>query len=96
MFGRPGVSKRLERLEEDLRSLRSDLKSLELEWSDVYDKIRKSMGRIVKSRAIMEAAEAKTNGDGEASGEVLPAPEGNFTPRQRALQQQILRRRVGI
>lgn len=86
---------RLKRLEEDLEKLRHDFHLLELEWDEAYDKIRKAMGRIVKSRAIVEAAEEREPTDGTAP--TAGRNVGGFlTERQKRAQQEILRRRAGI
>lgn len=91
-----GTKRRIEELEEGLKRVTRDLQALELEWGNVYDKLRKAMGRIVKSRAIIEAK--------EPDQEPVPvAPQvvgrghvgGLLTDRQRDIQQQILKRRAG-
>lgn len=85
------------RLEEDLRRLERDFKALELEWGDVYDKLRKAMGRIVKSRAIIEAREDGREGAEAPVPEAQPSSSGHLlTPRQMTIQQQILKRRAGL
>lgn len=93
-----GDTRRITRLEDDFRALAADFKGLELEWTNVYDKLRKVMGRVVKSRAIIEANE---NGEAVQTGALSalttasgPA-SGLLTDRQKAIQQQILRRRAG-
>lgn len=90
-----GASRRLQALEEDFQKLHRDFLSLELEWSNVYDKLRKVLGRVVKSRAIIEQAE------GQEAVEQPPIPtmgtgvHGLLTPHQRQIQQNILKRRAG-
>lgn len=87
-----GVPKRLNELEESLLQLQRNFRALELEWGDVYDKLKRRMGRIEKSRAIMERVEG-TNGE-----EVVAEPQQHslLTPRQHQIQQQILRRRSNL
>jgi hypothetical protein len=89
MFGRPS----LRDLDERLLKQERELASLKLEWETVQDKITKRM------RAMRQAAEYLQKRDEEA---VTPAPpgadaptQGFLTPRQRAIQQQILHRRGG-
>ncbi len=78
--------------------LQKDFKALELDWTSVYDKLRKTMGRIVKSRAIMEAHESEGTDTADGVTPTLsgPTPVGGFlTEKQKVIQQQILRRRAG-
>ncbi len=82
-------------MEEDFRKLSRDFQALELEWSTVYEKIRKAMGRVVKNRAIIAAAE-----DTEEAGEpqqpsAVPTTHRFLNSRQREIQQEILKRRAG-
>ncbi len=84
-------------LEEGLKRLERDFKAMELEWDEVYDKLRKAMGRVVKNRAIMEGKEEGDNGAGATANPALAPTTGGrmLTPRQLELQQQILKRRAG-
>lgn len=86
-------SRSIAALDEDLKSLRRDFQALELEWGNVYDKLRRAMGRIVKSRAIIEEKEQ------QEEGSAAPLPMGmhgtSLTPHQMQLQRQIMRRRAG-
>lgn len=43
---------RLEELDEEVRSLRSSHKHLELEWEELYDKVRRQMARMSKRSAV--------------------------------------------
>lgn len=84
------ISKRelLERLE------RLERRFLELidEWDDAFDRIRRAENRIKERRAKLPEPEgAASNGEASAGAEV----GGFLTPRQRTIQQQILRRRAG-
>lgn len=89
-------SRRLDVLEDDLKRLQRDFQALELEWGNVYDKLRKAMGRIVKSRAIIEAREDAEEAVGPKAVPSNNPPGGGFlNPRQKEIQQQILRRRAG-
>jgi actin-like ATPase involved in cell morphogenesis len=93
-----GQSRRVRQLEEDLEKLRGSFKALQLEWDDVYDKLRRAMARIVKSRAILEAKEPTELQEGAAERglQVLSGtPHGRLTDHQKEIQQEILRRRAG-
>ncbi len=85
-------------LSERLEKLERAFKALQFEWDDTYDKLRRAMGRIVKTHAKIVESE---NGE-EAAHAATPArdnvgatPGGFLTARQREVQQQILRRRAG-
>ena len=93
-FGeKPGVRA----LDERLTALERAFKALELEWDDTYDKLRRAMGRVVKSRAIIEAAEKTSDAEepAEANGNDQVSRGRLLNPRQMQLQQQILKRRGG-
>jgi len=79
-------SRRVTHLEEDLARLERSFKALEMEWDDTYDKLRRAMGRIVKSRAIIEEKEAA---EGGTNGTASPLAASSLTPRQRLIQTQI-------
>ncbi len=93
-------SRKVSQLEEDLDRLDRRFKALETDWLDVYDKLRRTMARIVKSRAILEAKEEGTDGAGAVpptgTSTLAPTTTGRLlTPRQLEIQQQVLRRRAG-
>ncbi len=68
---------------------------LELEWSDMHDRLRRMLAKISKREERSRAAEDAQPGGGEAP--VLEAQDAgtrtSLTPRQLQLQQQILNRR---
>ncbi|SRR6266849_1429963 len=84
-------------LDERLTSLERAFKALELEWDDTYDKLRRAMGRVVKSRAILEASEKNSEvvSPTGANGDALSSRGRLLTPRQMEIQQKILQRRGG-
>ena len=57
----PGIEERLGVLESDVRTLRSANKHLELEWEELYDKVRRQMSRMSKRSAV--DAPPLTNGE---------------------------------
>ncbi len=87
-------NRRLERLEDRFEALARDFRALELDWNNVYDKVRKAMARTVKSAGIIQA---KENGESEesVSTAALTASGRLLTPRQMQVQQEILKRRGG-
>lgn len=83
-------------LDERLKKLERDHKSLDMEFSELHGFVKRSVGRIEKRAATMEA----TQGEPEAA-EVLSSPEAppvsDLTPTQARWQRQIAaeRRRTG-
>ncbi len=63
------TAKRCSELEDDVRQLKSELKSLQLEWESVYDSLRRLAGKIARrqqhdAQAAAEAAGAQPELDG--------------------------------
>ena len=85
-------------LRDEVESLARKQKALQLEWDDFYDKAAKILRRIGRERVKLEEGETAT--PPEASQEAPSSPNGTphgfLTERQRAIQQQILRRRAGL
>jgi chromosome segregation ATPase len=101
MFGF-STDRKVRQLREDLDRLENRFKGLELEWQDTYDKVRRAMARIVKSRGRMEeldrAVEQRESTGvtpGIAGQEVVPTTHALLSPRQKEIQQKILQRRAG-
>ncbi len=82
------TTERLERLEKQV-------KMLEVEWNEVYDKFRQLHMRVAKRVQRLdqaEADEAQANGAEEAEVSTSGVPS-TLSPRARTIQQQILERR---
>jgi hypothetical protein len=95
MFGRFKAKSRLDDQEERFLQLERRFEGLELDWLEVYSKLKKTMGRIVKTEGILRAKEADAAGDVEEAP--LPGEAtvpGFLTPKQKLIQQQILQRRA--
>lgn len=87
-------SSRLRRLEERVEKLEADLRSGNLDWDELYQKCRKLLGRTVKER---ETITAHAGEDGAGTPDLQAGvPGARFSPKQVAIQQQILRRRAGL
>jgi hypothetical protein len=104
MFERFSHRRRLNELEEAVAKLQRDVSRLDLELTDTLSKLRSLMGRVVKREALAQEREDAMMGispKGESPSshphgpEPVPGSGGNLTPRQREIQQQILRRRAG-
>ena len=48
----PGLEERLGTLESEFRTLKTANKHLELEWEELYDKVRRQMSRMSKRSAV--------------------------------------------
>ena len=48
----PGIEDRLGELEAEVRTLKTANKHLELEWEELYDKVRRQMSRMSKRSAV--------------------------------------------
>jgi hypothetical protein len=82
------TTERLERLEKLVRSL-------EIEWNEVYDKFRQLHMRVAKRVQRLDQAEAD-EAAGNETGETEVSTSGvpsTLSPRLRTIQQQILERR---
>ena len=82
------TTERLERLEKQV-------KMLEVEWNEVYDKFRQLHMRVAKRVQRLDQAEAdEATGTGTGEAEVIPSGvPSTLSARARIIQQQILERR---
>lgn len=94
-FGQSKDSRTISDLEERLAKAERSLRSLDLEFSTLYGKVRQALGRIDKRAAIIEAQQEPEEAEGEVPAALPSAPEGEFlSPAQARLNEQILRRRL--
>ena len=68
---------RLGELDSDVRTLKTANKHLELEWEELYDKVRRQMSRMSKRYAV----------DQKENGELLPEapPDDGLDPISRSI-----------
>ncbi len=98
IFGRSRENRRLDDVEDSLQKLKRDFSALELEWIDFLDKAKRTLMRTVARAKFVEKAEEEEAPETQAT---LPglvgdhSTDGRLTPRQREIQQTILRRRAG-
>lgn len=52
---------RLESLERKVKQLEADARAIELEWENVWTKIRKALGRVTKNEALENAEKNGSN-----------------------------------
>lgn len=86
-----GLIDRMEKLERDSHAL-------QLDWENTYDKIKTMMGRVAKRHEAVLKLEADSH-TAETADVVTNGQDGVgrlLTPRQMEIQQQVMRRRMGI
>jgi hypothetical protein len=91
--------KRIKELEDGLETVRKEALKLQIEWAEVYDKVRHAMNRMAKrvergtdDTAVVESTQEvpqPNNGGATALG-------GRLSDHQKQVQQQILKRRAGL
>jgi hypothetical protein len=87
---------RLSKLEEEVSSLKRQMKEQVLDYEALYDKVRHLMGRIAKRVEFRDNREAYgTEGPVETAqtSSLLTPTFSRLTPRQRQLQMQIIQKR---
>jgi hypothetical protein len=89
--------KRIKDLEDGLQTLQKEHLKLQIEWAEVYDKVRHAMNRMAKrvergtdDTAVVESTQEVPQGNGGAT-----ALGGRLSDHQKQIQQQILKRRAG-
>ena len=71
--------------------LEHQVKTLDLEWSDTYDKLRHIIGKIAKRSARMEEQTAHEDAEAAAAPAVVPDPR--VSPERAFALSQIAKRR---
>jgi hypothetical protein len=85
-------------LRDEVDRLARHQKALQLEWDDFYDKAAKILRRMGRERVKLDEGENATQPEAPPDLPSSPqgTPHGFLSDRQRAIQQQILRRRAGL
>jgi uncharacterized membrane-anchored protein YhcB (DUF1043 family) len=101
----------LDALNREFERLEHNFKMLKLEWEESYEKIASMLRKLGRREEALqkemdggrkplspeEEALRANMSDDQGEGEGSATPQGRMlTPRQRAIQQQVLRRRAGI
>lgn len=86
----------LAQLQDEFGKLRRDFQALELEWSNMYDKLRRMMQRVVKRAEVAEKLAEADEPETPPPEPVAEGPTGRLTPAQVRMQQHILRQRAGL
>lgn len=101
LFGRNSDSRRVADLEDEVAKLKRAFASLEMDWLNVQDKLKRMLMRTVKRAEVAEKLEAAREELADVTDVTPPATNGAqsgrlMTARQRQLQQEILTRRAGL
>ncbi len=90
------AEKRISELEEDFASVKRRVESLQLDFEQLYDKVKRGMQRWSKRQEFVEKAEEAQQAAQLTATPISAGPfGGQFTDRQKEIQQRILRRRAG-
>lgn len=86
---------------ERLESLERRFKTLNEDCSDFFDSVRRAENRIKHKQKVLDSERADATPEEQPADEQLPASTGGLpgltlSPRQKLIQQQVLRRRAGI
>lgn len=97
MFDAWKLKRRIDSMEDTLQKLVGSCQTLELEWINAYAKFKKIAARITKDQAVIDSREEGNSQErpGLAEAGASTHPGLLLTPRQKELQQNILRRRAG-
>jgi hypothetical protein len=91
MFAFFDLKKQIRELRQELDTQKRTVNGLELEWSDMHDRLRRMLAKISKREERALAAEGTQPEEGENGASSVAF--SSLTPRQRLLQAQILARR---
>jgi hypothetical protein len=86
----------LAQVQDDCAKLKRDFQALELEWSNMYDKLRRMMQRIAKRAEIAEKLQESNENEPQELDLPSAGHAGILSPAQRRVQQAILRERAGL
>lgn len=86
---------KIQTLENRIDKLESAIRSLQVEWDDVYARIRRVLSSVAKRDAMLASREADQGNGPTVIPSEGPARSAFLTPRQLQLQQEILKRRAG-
>lgn len=88
MFGSFKFQRRIEELEESYIELKRKFQALQLEWSDVLDKLNRKVGRLAKTAAWIEkhdeeateATESRQDAPGSTPGDGVDPSTSHLDP----------------
>jgi hypothetical protein len=88
------LARRLSALEEEMLKLTRVVQSRDLDWEDMRARCKRLLDRTEKAGRRVVESEADNTTEGTAEPEQASNGGGLLTPRQKAVQQQILHRRM--
>jgi hypothetical protein len=90
--------KRIKDLEDGLQTLQKEHLKLQIEWAEVYDKVRHAMNRMAKrvERGTDDTAVVESTQEVPQANNGGAAVTGRLSEHQKLVQQQILKRRAGM
>jgi len=86
-------AKQIEELRQELDKQRRIVSGLELEWSDMHDRLRRMLAKISKRDERARAAEDAHDAGGEEAAGNSPEQPTSLSARQQELNARILQRR---
>jgi hypothetical protein len=89
--------KRIKDLEDAVETLQKEHLKLQIEWAEVYDKVRHAMNRMAKrvERGTDDTAVIESTKEVPTVGGANGTHAGRLSEHQKQIQQQILKRRAG-
>lgn len=89
------LAKRVSELEEQMLKLTRIVEDRDLDWVDMRARVKRMLDRTEKAAARATVGSPE---DEEAAANLTPESSNGsrFTPRQKMIQQQVLRRRAGM
>ncbi len=97
MFSFFDQRKQISELRQELDSQKRVVANLEIEWSEMHDRIRRMLAKISRRQQREDEREDAQPGAGENGSAIVAGTENatitSLTPRQRAWQAQLLSRR---
>jgi len=94
MLGWFQLARRLSALEEEILKLTRVVQSRDLDWEDMRARCKRLLDRTEKAAKRVVDSESDTPAEGLAVPEQASNGGGLLSPRQKALQQSILHRRM--
>ena len=97
MWERFKALRRISELEERVAGCERHLKAVQLDYDDLYDRMKRLSGRVAKRDEREQAAEDRApiaRGEDLTATSVLSPGFSKLTPRQRQIQYQIMQRRA--
>jgi chromosome segregation ATPase len=96
MFSWLNQKKQISDLRQELDAMKRTVNTLEIEWSEMHDRIRRMLAKISRRQQREDEREDAQPVAGENGTPVAADVPSSLTPRQRAWQEHLLARRRTI